>query len=640
MDRLQRKQADDEMQVFLEQHGRKGPHLPGLGEYKPFQPAFLHGASKTTLIRRSELYFRFLFSCLVDADFLNTEAHFNAGKTALREHKATLATLWDTFQADQARLQATASGSLNAIRKQIYDDCLQAASLPPGIFRLTVPTGGGKTRSGLAFALKHAGKHGLDRVIVAIPYTSIIEQTADVYRRILGDDAVLEHHSAVTPAENPDNPSAGELHARLAAENWDAPLIVTTTVQLFESLLANKSSRCRKLHNIIGSVIILDEVQTLPPGLLAPILDVLQELVDHYRVSVVLCTATQPALSGLRDLAGLRDLQDIITEHERYFRALQRVAYEIPAAPWSWDRFAAEMAAMPQCLAVLNTKKDAAALLDSLNDPDVLHLSTQLCGQHRRLVLKEVRRRLHAGEPCRLVSTQVVEAGVDLDFPCVIRAIGPLDRIAQAAGRCNREGKAPEPGRVIVVTPESGSAPPGAYTAGMQLAQSMLKDSNHDLHDPSLFAEYFRRLYAQVELDQAGIQKLRERLDFQAVNDRFRMIADDGALVIIPYVETPAGPSACMIQTRFTAGRESPPCPPDHEACRLIRSLRQASRPTRGLMRRLQPYVVNVFANTIPDLTARQLTAELTTGIYLWLGDYDPVYGLRTEALDPERLVI
>jgi CRISPR-associated endonuclease/helicase Cas3 len=298
------------------------------------------------------------------------------------------------------------------------------------------------------------------------------------------------------------------------------------------------------------------------------------------------------------------------------------------------------MTATPQCLTVLNTKKDAVALLEALNDPDVLHLSTQLCGQHRRQVLREVHRRLKAGEPCRLVSTQVVEAGVDLDFPCVIRAIGPLDRIAQAAGRCNREGKLPNGGRVLIVTPEAGSAPPGAYSAGLKLAKSMLASERHDLHDPSVFERYFHDLYAQIALDQSGIQKLRADLNFPAVNEGFRMIADDGALVIIPYVETTKGPSACMQQARFAAGHESPHCPSDHHACHLIRSLRLSPKPTRGLMRRLQPYVVTVFAKKVVELTAKGLVAELAEGIYLWLGPYDPVFGLRAESLDPEILVI
>ena len=254
-----------------------------------------------------------VFSALVDADFLDTERHFEPEQAAQRGQGASLDKLWEQFETAQGTLSGRKQGQLNEIRHEIYQACLRAADNPPGIFSLTVPTGGGKTRSGMAFALRHALVHSFDRVIVAIPYTSIIEQTADVYRGIFGAESVLEHHSAVTVHEDSNDPlSYQEVWARLASQNWDAPIVVTTTVQLFESLFANRPSACRKLHNIARSVVILDEVQTLPPELLAPILDVLQDLVDHYQVSVVLCTATQPALQDGPYLKGLREVREII----------------------------------------------------------------------------------------------------------------------------------------------------------------------------------------------------------------------------------------------------------------------------------------------------------------------------------------
>jgi CRISPR-associated endonuclease/helicase Cas3 len=389
----------------------------------------------------------------------------------------------------------------------------------------------------MAFALKHALVHGLDRVIVAIPYTSIIEQTADVYRNIFGETSVLEHHSAVITGHDGCDPlSYQDVWSRLASENWDAPIVVTTTVQLFESLFAHRPSACRKLHNIARSVLVLDEVQTLPPQLLTPILDVLQDLVEHYSVSVVLCTATQPALQDGPYLKGLSNIREIVPDPPRYFAALRRVHYTLPAADerWDWERVAVEMRNTAQCLAIVNTKPDALQLLDALNDSTALHRSTLLCGAHRRDVLHEIRRRLDIGEPCRLIATQVVEAGVDLDFPLVLRAIGPLDRIVQAAGRCNREGRLAS-GRVVVFWPAEGKVPPGAYRTGTDTAISLLSRPQVDLHDPTLYRTYFELLYQAVETDVKGIQNLRQALDYPEVAQRFRLIEDDTAAVVVRY---------------------------------------------------------------------------------------------------------
>ena len=288
-----------------------------------------------------ELMARMIFSALVDADFLDTEAHFDPEISRLRGTELTPGDLWPVLKGDQERLISEAGPTpVNAVRQEVYAACLRAAELPRGVFRLSVPTGGGKTRSGLAFALKHAIKHDLDRVIYVVPYTSIIEQTAGEFRAIfgaLGEGAVLEHHSAVgRETGNAERMHEAWMRARLATQNWDAPLIVTTTVQLFESLFANRPRRCRKLHNISRSVILLDEVQTLPLRLLAPIVDVMKELVRRYEVSVVLCTATQPALEvESRYLQGFDrgSVRDIVPQERasEHFQKLRRVEYEIPA---------------------------------------------------------------------------------------------------------------------------------------------------------------------------------------------------------------------------------------------------------------------------------------------------------------------
>lgn len=582
----------------------------------------------------AELFLRMLFSALVDADCLDTEAHFNPDRSGAREGTADLAALWATLEADQARLLAEADRTadtdmqrqVSSVRREVYGACQDVAALPPGFFRLTVPTGGGKTRSGLAFALRHALAHGLGRVIVAIPYTSIIEQTAQVYRDIFGDErAVLEHHSAVGGREADDDApvTPDQLWMRLAAENWDAPIVVTTTVQLFESLLGRRTGACRKLHNLARSVIVLDEVQTLPPHLLATTLDVLRRLVANYGVSVVLCTATQPALDESPGFKGLQGIREIVPEATRHFAALARVGYEWPclAETWSWERVADELRAAPQGMAVVNTKADALALLDALGDSGALHLSTLLCGAHRRAMLDEVRRRLAAGEPCRLVATQVVEAGVDLDFPLVLRALGPLDRIVQAAGRCNREGRLPGLGRVVVFAPEEEHQPPGAYRVGSDVAKVLLRAAGGDpqLHDPATFTAYFRSFYGSLDLDREKVEESRKSLDYPKVAEKYRLIDDDAASVVVRY--------------RGATGD-------DERVDRLLEELRRYPQRSRGLLRRLQPYIVGVRQRLLDRYVRDGLAVEVLPGLWEWHGKYDGVRGLGDGAVDVVGLVV
>lgn len=413
--------------------------LPDLGPAAPpTVPEYTRGDPRAV-----ELFLRMVFSTLVDADYFDTEEHFDLGRTERRGSRATVAQLWDWFKRDQDALTRRGRGVVNQVRNDIYQACVEAAEQPPGLFRLTVPTGGGKTRSAMAFALRHALRHCHRRVIVAVPFLTITEQTAAVYQEIFetsADDAVvLEHHSAAARAEGEDF-RAGRVWARLAAENWDAPMVVTTTVQLFPSLFSNMPSRTRKLHRLARSVIILDEAQSLPPHLLGPTLNALRDLCEHYGATSALSTATQPAFEAIKEFADL-PATEIVPDPSRYFRLLVRVRYEWWSEEVSWEDVAGLMRTERQALAVVNTKKDALALLAALDGPEALHLSTMLCGAHRRRVIEDMRRRLADGEPCRLVSTQVIEAGVDLDFPLVLWAMGPLDGIMQSAGRCNREGR-------------------------------------------------------------------------------------------------------------------------------------------------------------------------------------------------------
>ncbi|MBA2376292.1 MAG: CRISPR-associated helicase Cas3' [Rubrobacter sp.] len=582
-----------------------------------------------------EVFQRMLFSALVDADFLDTETHFDSEVAGRRGSDVSVNRMWEVFERNQTRLmdKAFSDGTaVNIVRREVYGHCVEAAVGERGVLRLAVPTGGGKTRSGLAFALRHAVEHGLERVIVAAPYTSIIEQTAGVYRDIfssLGEGAVLEHHSAIRrEADEEAEPKEAErleesrARARLATQNWDAPLAVTTAVQLFESLFANRTSRCRKLHNIVNSVVVLDEVQTLPVGLLAPTVAMLRELARRYGVSVVLCTATQPALDERsRYLEGFESVRDIVPPERasEHFRSLRRVEYETPGEPWSWEEAVENVLdASPErrAMVVVNTRRDALAILDLLEGSDreaVLHLSTLLCGAHRRDVLNEVRRRLDAGEPCLLVATQVVEAGVDLDFPVVFRAMGPLDRIVQAAGRCNREGKMENPGRVVVFRPEDGGMPPGEYESGTMEAAIML-ENGANLHDPEVFREYFVRLYQDVDTDGKGIQKLRKEFDFPEVARRYRLISEQSVPVIVRYGE---------------AWEEG------GEMHRLAGRIRHAGL-RGGDHRKIQPYAVSMFEREFEK--KKEWTEEISEGVFMWNGGYDDLRGIEDLGDDPSNL--
>ena len=573
-------------------------------------PDFIQNQNSKEQTRRLAFWLRMLHSALVDADCLDTEAHFNPRQARLRnagEQEITPA-LWETFQENQRELVAGAKATaVNEARAHIYDACLDAAKWEPGVFSLTVPTGGGKTRSAMAFALRHALRFDKRRVVVALPYTSIIEQNAAVYREIFGSEAVLEHHSAAGANDAAGRESERERQRRLAAENWNAPLVVTTTVQLLESLFTNQNRRVRKLHRLAGSVIILDEVQTLPPKLLRTTLDALRELVRAYDVTLLLCTATQPALKARPDFAdGLDDVREIIPEPQKLYATLQRVTYEVREEPMSWSETATLMqqaaasAGPPeQALAVCNTVADAQALLGALPDAEhVFHLSARMCKAHRRVVLKAVRRRLKEGEPVLLVSTQVVEAGVDIDFPVVLRAFGPFDRIVQAAGRCNREGRR-ETGRVIVFRPTDGGLPPDAYRAGADETNILWKEAETlNFHDPAVSLTYFRRLYGVLDLDKGGLQQKREGFLFEQVGRQYRLIDDASVPVVVPY--------------------------PNEDALdELLRPLRFKECASLADWRALRPFTVNLRAWAHRKAQKENLCREVAPDLWKWDGAYD-----------------
>jgi CRISPR-associated endonuclease/helicase Cas3 len=397
--------------------------------------------------------------------------------------------------------------------------------------------------------------------------------------------------------------------------------VVTTTVQLFQSLFACGTSPCRKLHRLARSVIILDEAQALPAHLLDPILDALVQLTTHYGATVVLSTATQPAFEAIPLVQHLQ-AREIVPEPKQWFDALRRVEYNWRTKQTlTWDEIALLLRDEPQALAVLNTKKDALALLDALDDPNALHLSTLLCGAHRRAVIAEVKRRLAANEPCRLISTQVIEAGVDLDFPFVLRALGPLDSVIQAAGRCNREGKLAQ-GQVVIVRPAEGSTPQGAYRTGVGITEKLLGGAELDVDDPAIPARYFRLLFDTVATDRDGIQQLRAQLNYSEVAKQFRMIDDDTEDVIVFY-----GSAKEQEQIQHA-----------------IDQVRRTPAMARYILRRLRPFMVSLRAREAARCRKRGLIGELLPdalpGVGIWHGKYDPLRGLSGDDLELERLVV
>lgn len=507
---------------------------------------------------------RLLFSALVDADFLDTEAHFQGGLDGKRYRPTGLdldaQAALDRVLAhiDHLSKRTQADSQVAAVRQTVLSESLKAATLSPGLFTLTAPTGSGKTLAMLAFALKHALTHGLRRIILVVPYLSIIEQTAAIYRALLGDDAVLEHHSLAglgveqqTEDDEGQQGLAQERRRRLLSENWDAPIILTTSVQMLESMFSNRPSACRKLHRLPGSVILFDEVQTLPAGLVLPTLASLSHLAHRYNSSVVFATATQPAFEHLHErvqaqVASGWQPRPLVPQPERLFTPLRRVqrTWGDVDEPLSWSELAQKMAEAHQVLCIVNLKRQARDLWQTLDDPDSFHLSTALCPAHRQRLLAEIRQRLRNDEPVRLIATQCIEAGVDVDFPQVFRAYGPLEAILQAEGRCNREGRRPQPGQMHIFLPEEAAYPPGGYEQATQLTQILLRRLGPDgmaLDDPHFITAYYRELYDLARPENT--RKTRVLLEavqsgsFPEVAKHYRIIENDSINVIVPYGE-------------------------------------------------------------------------------------------------------
>lgn len=583
-----------------------------------------------------DLRIRMLTSCLIDADRLDASG-LTYGPWLLSDTQARLERLLVYVRKRAERVQ---EGCVKDARRDVLMACLASAECRDRLLSLTVPTGGGKTLSSMAFALKRALLRPAEvrRIIVVIPFLSIIEQNASVYAEAIGEDAIVEHHSGEFWQEIDEDEFLVEEKARhkLAVENWNAPIIVTTSVRFFESLFSSRPSDLRRLHNLAHSVVILDEVQTLPRNFLRAILSVLNGLASDWGTTFIFCTATQPAFekplgASQKDIRWAPGtVREILPTPQRHFDNLKRTAIFWPGTAGypgkcSWDQVADWLTTETRGLCVVNLKEHARLLYrklverEEINHDHLWHLSTRMCPQHRLDVLESIRSTLAEGAgPCRVVSTQLVEAGVDLDFPVVFRAMAPLDSIAQAAGRCDREGKLTEArgspaGRVVVFEPDLSAkkaTPPGAYTDATEITRIMRKGCLLSIHDTAHIRGYFDRYY-QTDLDPQDIEALRMRLDFPEVANRFHLIEKRTTSVIVPYGD---------------------------EALSLLNSVEERRGFDMNLRRRLQRYQIGLYQNEF--IKARQNGAifELIEGSEIWSCDsrfYSGELGFEFECDEP-----
>ena len=610
-------------------HGRPPKEI--LDRSLPPLPSFLTGFASEVKKEEKQLRFEFwtrmLFSALIDADRLDTEKFQDEGQSARREKfkddAVPLALLRGLLDAELSRLAQDSHAALADgpsavldLRANVLVACRSAATRPRGRYSLTVPTGGGKTLASLAFALAHAIENNLRRVIVVIPFTSIIDQTAEVYRKIFETGCptpVIEHHSNLDPARE-------TVQNRLCSENWDAPIIVTTSVQFFESLFTDKGTAARKLHNIAESVLVFDEVQTLPHELREPIFDGLNQLVDFYGCSALFCTATQPALSlselNRQCFPYLKDVKEIISNISEAFKTVaNRVEVTFPRLEeqTTWEQLATDVRASSRALVIVHRRDDARDFCRLLSK-DAFHLSALMCPAHRKLVLAQIGRTLKSTNECIVVSTTLIEAGVDLDFPVVYRALGGIDGCAQAAGRCNRNGALrdasgqPIPGRLTLFN--APTKPPRGLQLSLDTTRILIQQfGNLDLFDPVLYERYFQQYLKTVEPGRA-ITTAREARNFPEVARLFRMIDDNGqATLVVPY-----GDAAKRIESyRYAKGRET--------------------------LRALQPFTVNVPLETLQMLEAAGHIETIHEQVK-WLSHperYDSRFGLKVDDSAPRN---
>lgn len=572
-----------------------------------------------------EVFIRYLFSALTDSDWLSTEEHFEQDMFKMRIG-ASLPIDVMVNKLEEEFSKKSKEGEINQLRNDVRNQALQKADMPCGFYSLSLPTGMGKTLTSMAWALRHAKKNDLKRIIIVLPYINIIDQTAQILKDIFGEEWVLEHHSGYNEGDHngrdmTESCSAIEKRKRLACENWDYPVIVTTTVQFFESLFSNRPSQCRKIHNIAESVVIFDEVQTLPKEVILPTIQILKDVQTVMKTSFLFCTATQPAFEKRQGFDGISGICPLIDAPAALYAKTKRVEYRLlnDLKPLYYSGLLeAVIQTGDATLVIFNTKK---AVLEFYNCTSKLgdwekkyHLSTAMCPSHRKAVIKNIMEDLKAKKKILVASTQLIEAGVDFDFPVVFRVMAPLEAVIQSAGRCNREGKLGElGGKVFLFKLQDSGMPDKTYAACAGHAEELIKGDIYQLHGHTIFNKYYASVISlYVNPDEYNINEARKRFDFETVNDGYRIIRKSTeGLYIYNYSD---------------------------ESRQLLHALEYKEFLSRDDYRRMQAYTVQVYEHFI--FQNRQMCKTMDQGFMVWYGNYDPQTGISVAPIEADNLVV
>jgi CRISPR-associated endonuclease/helicase Cas3 len=606
---------DDVVREFLSDVGLEETSLAAYQPI-PFDSSF-----------QKEMFIRYLFSALTDSDWLSTEEHFNLDKSAARSGRELPIDLMLGKLEEEFSSKAK-DGEINQMRNMARNQAIDKASLPIGFFSLALPTGMGKTLTSLAWALRHAKakENNLKRIIIVLPYISIIDQTARELKRIFGKELILEHHSSYNEGQKAgtdkkEDYSSEQIRKQLACENWDFPVIVTTTVQFFESLFSNKPSKCRKIHNIAESVVIFDEVQTIPKEIVLPTLRMLNDVQAVMQTSFLFCTATQPAYEKRPGFDGITLISPLIEEPGVLYDKTKRVTYDLldDLSPIPFTRLSEAVVEHDNsALVIFNTKKDALeffTLMKSTGNWEArYHLSTSMCPAHRKETIEKIRVDLVAKKKILVVSTQLIEAGVDFDFPLLFRAMAPLESIIQSAGRCNREGKMKEYGKVFLFALQDARYPNKTYAACAGYAEELIKTDLEQLYSHNVFEKYYASVFA-LYIDQAkqqGINDARKGFNFETVNNSYHFLDDPSeGLFIYNYNE---------------------------KSRQLLHSLQYKEFLSRDDYRAMQAFTVQAYEHFIYQNREDIKTAP--QGFRIWYGNYDPATGISVAPMEVDKYVV